>query len=84
MTSELTREEHIARAMLLGMSYHDGNGHDPFYYKISPDGNINLHEFLDANTLEPLIQNVEEPEFNLDFEGMDKAYKARRKFDGKK
>lgn len=73
----MTREEHIARAMMLGMSYHDGNGHDPFYYRIDASGNINVSEFLDANTLEPLIQHTEQ---DFDFDGLNKAYTARRKY----
>jgi len=73
----LTREEHIARAMLLGMRYHDGNGHDPFYYKSGPNGEIDVGNFIDANTLEPFIQHTDD---TFDFEGLNRNYKARRKF----
>lgn len=51
-SEKLTHEEHQARAMLLGMRYHHGNG-DPFYYKM--DGTVvDIDSFIDANTLTPL------------------------------
>jgi hypothetical protein len=74
--SSLTREEHIARAMLMGMRYHDGNGHDPFYYIVDASGNIDVSNFVDAITLEPLIQHSDE---HFDFEGLSRNYQARRK-----
>lgn len=36
MVEKLTDEEHQARAMLLGMSYHHGRG-DPVYFEIGAD-----------------------------------------------
>ena len=56
MTNRLTEEEHIARAMLLGMRYHHGNG-EPFYYKLGADLTMEVGSMLDANTLEPFIQH---------------------------
>lgn len=50
---KLTHEEHHARAMLMGMRYHHGNGF-PFYYKMERDGPA-VDSMLDANTLEPII-----------------------------
>lgn len=70
----MTDEEHHARAMLLGMCYHDGNGNDPFYYKKGEE--TNLDGFLNANTLEPLIQHTDE---TFDFDGLNNWYNARRK-----
>lgn len=49
----LTEEEHIARAMLLGMRYHEGNG-DPFYYAVNDVGDVIISSMTDANTLEPV------------------------------
>lgn len=49
----LTHEEHEARAMLLGMRYHHGNG-EPVYYFVL-DGMPDVTTFIDANTLEPLL-----------------------------
>lgn len=50
----MTENEHIARAMLLGMHYHHGNG-DPLYYRVDEDGIPEPASFLDANTLKPLM-----------------------------
>lgn len=47
----MTEEEHIARAMLLGMSYHHGNG-EPFYYTAGEDGKP--VRMIDADTLKPI------------------------------
>lgn len=52
---KLTREEHVARAMLMGMSYHDGNGNAPFYYGHDEHGLPDRTTFVDAVTLEPLV-----------------------------
>ena len=51
---DLTEEEHIARAMLLGLCYHHGNGH-PFYWD---EKNFDPATWVDANTLEPLGHTV--------------------------
>ncbi len=60
----LTDEEHTARAMLMGMVYHHGNG-DPVYYKVT-SGLPELSSFIDANTLEPLVQQEgEQPRWML-------------------
>lgn len=48
---QLTDEEHHARAMLLGMRYHHGNG-EPFYFN---EGALDVRLFLDANTLKPIL-----------------------------
>lgn len=53
MGEKLTDEEHEARAMLMGMRYHHGNG-EPFYYGMGEDG-LPTFELLDADTLEPLV-----------------------------
>jgi hypothetical protein len=50
---KLTDDEHHARAMLLGMRYHHGNG-EPFYY-FGDDGVPDVNTFIDANTMEPMI-----------------------------
>lgn len=52
-TSPLTDEEHIARAMLLGLRYHHGNG-EPFYYELGTDG-LPTFALYDAETLKPLV-----------------------------
>lgn len=52
----LTDDEHHARAMLMGMCYHHGNG-DPIYYKVDENGQEYVDSFIDANTLEPLYRN---------------------------
>lgn len=57
MAEKLTDEEHEARAMLLGMRYHHGNG-EPFYYAVDADGGIEVTTMIDANTLEPFINPV--------------------------
>ena len=56
----LTDEEHEARAMLLGMCYHHGNG-EPFYYKQNGGlvGTVDVMSMMDANTLEPLADNTQ-------------------------
>lgn len=54
-SSELSHERHKARAMLLGMIYHHGNGDGPFYYKLGEDGIPETESMLDAVTLEPLV-----------------------------
>lgn len=51
---KLTEEEHIARAMLMGLLYHHGNG-DPFYYEPDHNGQPYISSMLDANTLEPMV-----------------------------
>jgi hypothetical protein len=53
----LTEEEHEARAMLLGMRYHHGNG-APVYYKMGADGIPDTMSFIDAETLEPLVERM--------------------------
>lgn len=53
MTEKLTEEEHIARAMLMGMRYHHGNG-EPFYFTYGDDGVPDVLSFVDADTLKPL------------------------------
>lgn len=58
MTEKLTHEEHHARAMLMGMRYHHGNG-APFYYAHGTDGAMDIMSMIDANTLEPIIQPVD-------------------------
>lgn len=55
MADTLTEEEHIARAMLLGMRYHAGNG-EPFYYEQDEQWGT-ITKMIDANTLEPM-ENV--------------------------
>ena len=50
-TETLSPEEHEARAMLLGLRYHHGNG-DPFYYKPEPDTGLPIvSTIVEANTL---------------------------------
>lgn len=79
-SSELSNEEHHARAMLLGMRYHHGNVDDPFYYKLGDDGSIEIMSMIDANTLEPLVPD------GTKFEGVhdeiiipnDRVYRAVR------
>lgn len=56
----MTEEEHIARSMLLGMSYHHGNG-EPFYFKYSKGGILEIESMIDAVTLEPLVNPDETP-----------------------
>lgn len=53
----MTDEEHEARAMLLGLRYHHGNG-SPFYYQFADDGTPDTMSLIDANTLEPLAERV--------------------------
>ncbi|QIG66873.1 hypothetical protein EVB41_043 [Rhizobium phage RHph_TM3_14A] len=65
----MTEEEHIARAMLLGMRYHHGNG-DPFYYKSDADGTIDPSSMVDAETLKPFVDIYRQDGF--DFEGLMK------------
>lgn len=56
----LSHEEHQARAMLMGMRYHHGNG-DPFYYKGGESlADIDVSSMIDANTLESMV--VHDPE----------------------
>jgi len=47
----MTREEHIARAMLLGMYYIDHPGN---YYVKSPGYSGSDNDRLDADTLKPI------------------------------
>lgn len=49
---KLTDEEHVARAMVMGLHYHHGNG-EPFYYEADEFGIPLVNTMLDANTLEP-------------------------------
>lgn len=51
---KLTDEEHKARAMLMGMIYHHGNG-SPFYYKGYENGVPIIASIIDADTLEPIL-----------------------------
>lgn len=53
MADTLTEEEHKARAMLMGMRYHDGNG-EPFYYKEHADGTPAVESFINAGDLSPV------------------------------
>jgi hypothetical protein len=72
----LTHEEHKARAMLLGMVYHHGNGGDPFYYKVSEDGIPITESLMDANTLEYYIKKEGELSYKIlasDTLGKDKV-----------
>lgn len=57
-----THEEHKARAALLGLVYHHGNGDGPFYYKLGEDGIPVTESMIDAVTLEPLIIKVYRPD----------------------
>lgn len=61
----LTREEHITRAMLLGMYYHEGNG-EPFYYKKDSDGVPDVASFIDAETLERMVDYTKTPSRDWD------------------
>lgn len=56
-SAPFTPEEHEARAMLLGMKYHHGNG-DPIYYREAKDGTMELTSLVDAITMEPLIPDT--------------------------
>lgn len=56
----LSDKEHHARAMLMGLRYHHGNG-DPFYYSIGGDGVIDVSSMIDANTFEPLWEGNKTP-----------------------
>lgn len=60
----LTEEEHIARAMLMGLLYHHGNG-DPFYYEPDELGIPRPSSMLDANTLERWSSPTEKPIHNF-------------------
>jgi hypothetical protein len=53
----LTEEEHHARAMLMGMCYHHGNG-APVYFRVGDDGIPETLSFIDAETLEPLAARM--------------------------
>lgn len=53
----LTEEEHIARAMLMGLLYHHGNG-EPFYFRMGADGIPETLSMVDAITLEPLAERM--------------------------
>lgn len=53
MVDKLTDEEHEARAMLLGMRYHHGNG-EPFYYEVDETGVPRVETFVNAYTFEPI------------------------------
>jgi hypothetical protein len=68
----VTEEEHIARAMLLGMCYHHGNG-DPFYFKLGADGIPEVMSMLDANTLEPLAEHMPDNGLTRVFHGKGMA-----------
>lgn len=72
----LSEEEHIARAMLLGMRYHGGNG-EPFYYALDAGGNVDTMSMVDANTLEPLRQ-VSNPLDDLFYVSDDRAFAASK------
>jgi hypothetical protein len=50
----MTEEEHQARAAIMGMRYHNGNGF-PFYYVVGDDGVPDWLSFIDVDTLEPII-----------------------------
>jgi len=52
--SEFTDEEHEARALMLGMYYHKGNGM-PFYYKVGTDGIPMATSIIDADTLADMM-----------------------------
>ena len=54
----MTDDEHHARAALMGMKYHNDNGGVPFYYKNGTDGIPIITTFIDAETLEPIIETV--------------------------
>lgn len=75
-TTPLTEEEHKARAMLLGMSYHHGNG-EPFYYIPDPDGSPNPASITDADTLEPVVQHRRDP-YRIDWQGMLRRNKMKK------
>lgn len=68
----MTEEEHIARAMLLGMSYHHGNG-EPFYYTAGEDGKP--VRMIDADTLKPIPNHKDD---GVDWRGMARFGKAKR------
>lgn len=76
MGSNLTDEEHQARAMLMGMIYHNGNGDGPFYYKIA-NGVPDVTTFIDANTLKPMIEHHHDP-YRIDWTGLQRRVKAKR------
>ena len=61
---ELSHEEHEARAMLMGLRYHHGNG-DPFYYKPDENGMPEWTSLVDANTLEPMIGHSANRAYNV-------------------
>jgi hypothetical protein len=56
--TKFTTDEHICRAMLLGMKYHHGNG-DHFYYVPDEDGSPKVISFTDPDTLEPFVPAVD-------------------------
>lgn len=60
---KLNEDEHIARAMLLGMHYHAGNG-EPFYYKTDDAGLPLVESFMDAETLEYMVDPAKTPSRN--------------------
>lgn len=77
MGSNLTDEEHQARAMLMGLRYHDGNGTDPFYYKMGANGEPDVASFIDADTLEPILQHKHDP-YRVDWTGLKRRMQAKR------
>ncbi len=72
---QLSEDEHIARAMLLGMHYHGGNG-SPFYYAKNADGTPNFASFVDANTLQPMINYETSP--TIDWKGIGRKMRAKQ------
>lgn len=73
---KLNEDEHIARAMLLGMHYHAGNG-EPFYYKKDHDGIPDVTSFLDADTLEPMIDHSRSTVGGYDWKGLHRRARAK-------
>jgi len=56
----MTRDEHITRAMLLGMQFHHNNGDAPFYYKVDEGGNFIPGSAIDAVTLQGIRIETED------------------------
>jgi len=75
----LSEDEHIARAMLLGMRYHGGNG-EPFYYKTDHDGTPDPASFIDAHSLEPMVQHHHD-QMHIDWAGIGRRNRAKRELD---
>ena len=72
----MTKEEHITRAMLLGMYYHEGNG-EPFYYKKDSDGVPDPTSFIDAETLEPMVDHLRAPAAPYDWKGLGRRVRSK-------